>query len=153
MSYFPISSLFPKLWQIYNYKTPTSDGNMSAGVGGRLAITIEMEMWRCWPKHRFFSSCYNFCKGCRRTPHYLREHRVFLFSISKVQTRRRHPSSSPMTDCCNYPGILSDGGGGGGAPLECCLSFGVGVIKSSARFLPALQVHFTTTPVAPVRQK
>lgn len=34
VSYFPLSSLFPKQWQIYNYKTPTSDDNMSAGGWG-----------------------------------------------------------------------------------------------------------------------
>lgn len=88
------------------------------GGGAKLAITTETEteMRRCLPKHRFFS-CYDFCGGSRsrrRTPHYLGERgtQTFSFLISKVQTRRRHPSSSPMTDCCNYSGILSDGGGG-----------------------------------------
>lgn len=97
------------------------------GGSGKLAITTETEteMRRCLPKHRFFS-CYDFCGGSRsrrRTPHYLGERgtQTFSFLISKVQTRRRHPSSSPMTDCCNYSGILSDGGGG--APAECSLIF------------------------------
>lgn len=97
------------------------------GGSGKLAITTETETEkrRCLPKHRSFS-CYDFCGGSRsrrRTPHYLEERgtQTFSFLISKVQTRRRHPSSSPMTDCCNYSGILSDGGGG--APAECCLIF------------------------------
>lgn len=163
MSYFPISSLFPKQWQIYNYKTPTSDDNMSAGGwggSGKLAITTETETEkrRCLPKHRFFS-CYDFCGGsrsCRTTPHYLGERgtQTFSFLISKVQTRRRHPSSSPMTDCCNYSGILSDGGGG--APAECCHIFFWGGGRDQIVCwisLPALRIHFTTTPVAPMRQK
>lgn len=46
---------------------------------------------------------------------------VGLLLISKVQTRLRHPSSSPMTDCYNYSGILSDGGC---TPAECCVILG-----------------------------